>query len=122
MVSQGGAKAGHTVNERGDDTVPFPRSGHRVVVDDGNLYVLGGYNPDVVDADVDDLDELNNRIFVQLVEYPYLYIVGGTTGYIYNSDVHRLDLRTCQWECLFDSQDTEDPLEFPLGRFQPSTC
>lgn len=23
----------------------FPRSGHRVVVDDNNLYVLGGYNP-----------------------------------------------------------------------------
>lgn len=23
----------------------FPRSGHRVVVEDNNLYVLGGYNP-----------------------------------------------------------------------------
>ena len=27
-------------------TEPFPRSGHRIVVDDGNLYSIGGYNPD----------------------------------------------------------------------------
>jgi len=28
------------------DPIPDPRSGHRIVVDGGNLYSIGGYNPD----------------------------------------------------------------------------
>ena len=28
-----------------DDTIPEPRSGHRVVVFNGSLYSIGGYNP-----------------------------------------------------------------------------
>jgi hypothetical protein len=31
----------------------------------------------------------------------YLYTVGGTTGYEYNADVHRLDLRTGVWEVVY---------------------
>ena len=50
----------------GDSPTPHPRSGHRVVVTDGNLYALGGYNPDVVDSDVEDVEELTRRIFIQV--------------------------------------------------------
>ena len=49
------------------------------------------------------------------MEWPYFYVVGGTTGYIYNTDVHRLDLRTCVWTCLFDSHSKDDT-EHPIGR------
>jgi len=31
------------------DCIPEPRSGHRVVVDQGNLFSIGGYNPDFAD-------------------------------------------------------------------------
>lgn len=27
-----------------------------------------------------------------------IYIVGGTCGYVYDIDVHKLDLRTLSWE------------------------
>ena len=50
----------------GDTECPYARSGHRLVIDEGNLYVLGGYNPDVVDSDVEDEEELRKRIFVQV--------------------------------------------------------
>jgi len=36
-----------------DDSIPEPRSGHRVVVDSGNLYSIGGYNPDFSDREND---------------------------------------------------------------------
>ena len=29
---------------------PDPRSGHRIVANDSNLYSIGGYNPDFWDA------------------------------------------------------------------------
>lgn len=35
------------------DGIPEPRSGHRVVVDQGNLYSIGGYNPDFSDREND---------------------------------------------------------------------
>lgn len=35
--------------ERRNLKVPLPRSGHRVVADDTNLYSFGGYNPLVLD-------------------------------------------------------------------------
>jgi len=35
------------------DCIPEPRSGHRVVVDEGNLYSIGGYNPDFSDREND---------------------------------------------------------------------
>lgn len=31
----------------------------------------------------------------------YLYTIGGTTGYDYSCDVHRLNLRTRVWECVY---------------------
>jgi hypothetical protein len=36
-----------------------------VLVDDGNLYVLGGYNPDVAAEDAS-LEVLQTRIFIQV--------------------------------------------------------
>jgi len=35
------------------DCVPEPRSGHRIVVDHGNLYSIGGYNPDFSEREND---------------------------------------------------------------------
>jgi len=37
----------------GDERIPEPRSGHRVVVVHGNLYSIGGYNPDFSDREND---------------------------------------------------------------------
>ncbi|KAL8611319.1 hypothetical protein ACOMHN_013750 [Nucella lapillus] len=188
-----------------DSECPVERSGHRVLVDDhdANLYVLGGYNPNMVsDLDVDDEQELNKCIFVelwrfnlfsrqwqqitmtgdfprylashsaslhgktlltfggsgipfgvrssnslhmcqlepgcnsvhwirlpfagpqpqrkygqcQLYQWPYMYIVGGTTGFVYNSDVHRYDMRVGVWTCLWDSQTNEEGS--PTGRYR----
>ena len=33
--------------------IPEPRSGHRIVVASGNLYSIGGYNPDFADREND---------------------------------------------------------------------
>ncbi|XP_054746018.1 kelch domain-containing protein 10 homolog, partial [Anastrepha obliqua] len=42
----------------------------------------------------------------------YLYTIGGTTGYDYSCDVHRLNLRTRVWECVYicrpDIREWED--------------
>ncbi|XP_072174646.1 kelch domain-containing protein 10-like [Diadema setosum] len=35
---------------------------------------------------------------------PYLYVFGGTTGWVYCSDVHRCHLHTSKWERVFDLQ------------------
>jgi len=35
------------------DNIPEPRSGHRIVVDHGNLYSIGGYNPDFSEREND---------------------------------------------------------------------
>ena len=36
-----------------DECIPEPRSGHRIVVDHGNLYSIGGYNPDFSEREND---------------------------------------------------------------------
>ena len=41
------------VDDLAGDCAPEPRSGHRVVVVDGNLYSIGGYNPDFSDREND---------------------------------------------------------------------
>ncbi|XP_071082314.1 kelch domain-containing protein 10-like [Haliotis cracherodii] len=45
----------------------------------------------------------------------YLYVCGGTTGFVYNMDVHRLSLDTLVWEKL--SSDQESPSD-PDGRYR----
>jgi hypothetical protein len=38
------------------------------------------------------------------------YVIGGTTGYAYSMDVHKLDLSSFVWETLFISRgDLEEP-------------
>lgn len=47
---------------------------------------------------------------------PYLYTVGGTTGYEYTCDIHRFDLRTGIWETVYVCLG-RDSLE-PPGRYR----
>ncbi|XP_036331537.1 kelch domain-containing protein 10 homolog [Rhagoletis pomonella] len=46
----------------------------------------------------------------------YLYTIGGTTGYDYSCDVHRLNLRTRVWECVYICRP--DIREDPEGRYR----
>lgn len=51
-----------------------------------------------------------------ILDGPYLYTVGGTTGFDYYADVHRLDLRTCVWEEVYVC--TGRAKEEPQGRYR----
>ncbi|XP_067630755.1 kelch domain-containing protein 10 homolog [Eurosta solidaginis] len=46
----------------------------------------------------------------------YLYAIGGTTGYEYSCDVHRLNLRTRVWECVYMCRP--DIRDDPQGRYR----
>lgn len=39
----------------------------------------------------------------------YIYSIGGTSGYEYEMDVHRLDLSTRKWELLHKSHGGQEP-------------
>lgn len=43
----------------------------------------------------------------------YLYVFGGTTGYLYSTDLHRLDLSTREWTHL---KPKNTPLDLPDER------
>ncbi|XP_059843028.1 kelch domain-containing protein 10 isoform X4 [Hypanus sabinus] len=45
----------------------------------------------------------------------YLYIFGGTTGYVYNTDLHRLDLRAREWIQL---KPHNPPSDLPEERYR----
>ncbi|CAH2086248.1 unnamed protein product [Euphydryas editha] len=45
----------------------------------------------------------------------YFYTIGGTNGFSYNCDIHRLDLRTLIWEPVFIGTGQEGE---PLGRYR----
>lgn len=47
---------------------------------------------------------------------PFLYTVGGTSGYEYTCDIHRFDLRTKLWEAVYICAG-RDPHE-PKGRYR----
>ncbi|KAJ8301763.1 hypothetical protein KUTeg_020750 [Tegillarca granosa] len=144
------------VSNTADPEYLHPRSGHRVAVDDANMYVLGGYNPRFWEAEntedtyyplfrevsvrygrnllcfggtgvpfghsssnqlhICNLETLKWRLFVCSGEPPQkkyghtmtvvgkdLLIVGGTSGWMYNMDVHKLDLQTAKWEKLVNT-------------------
>lgn len=38
----------------------------------------------------------------------YLYVFGGTTGYLYSTDLHRLDLTTKEWTHLKPNNTPSD--------------
>ncbi|KAL5015388.1 hypothetical protein ScPMuIL_009658 [Solemya velum] len=170
-----------------------PRSGHRIVVDDSNLYSLGGYNPDF--WEVEDAEDTYYPLFKELWKFNFatmkwrklqtsnnmpkelashavcrsdrylmcfggtgipfgeassnqlhilnlstltwecvacrgdfpekkyghtltldgshLYVCGGTTGFMYNVDVHQLDLRSREWKELKTTCQTA-----PTGRYR----
>lgn len=47
----------------------------------------------------------------------YLYVFGGTTGYLYSTDLHRLDLTTRDWTHLKPNNAPSDlPEERSDGR------
>ncbi|XP_002741199.1 kelch domain-containing protein 10-like [Saccoglossus kowalevskii] len=168
-----------------EESKPYARSGHRAVADNANLYIFGGYNPDLFEDHFEE-DDACNPLFKELWCYNFasglwtevetsghmpeelasmsmlisgntilvyggtgfpfgqassnnlyalnvktkvwstikcsgdapiptygqstalvdcsLYVQGGTTGWQYNSDVHRLNLQTREWERLFDTE------------------
>ena len=43
----------------------------------------------------------------------YFYVNGGTTGWEYNSETHRLNLSTSEWKDLDEDNETGP---FPKGR------
>lgn len=51
-----------------------------------------------------------------LVRGPFIYAIGGTTGFDYTCDIHRLDLRTYEWECLSRSCASNE--DHPKGRYR----
>ncbi|XP_072418968.1 kelch domain-containing protein 10 isoform X4 [Chiloscyllium punctatum] len=59
-----------------------------------------------------------NRIYGQamVIINGYLYIFGGTTGYVYNTDLHRLDLTAREWIQL---KPNNPPSDLPEER---ATC
>lgn len=52
---------------------------------------------------------------IALDENAHLYTMGGTTGYEYTSDIHRLDLRTSKWEDVHICHGDENE---PEGRYR----
>ncbi|XP_072038141.1 kelch domain-containing protein 10-like isoform X2 [Amphiura filiformis] len=182
-----------------DLKLPCARSGHCAVADDHNLYVFGGYNPDIPElkdyyGNVEELMPLfrelwkynfatntwtleveektpgqlasmsmvrcgrfiimyggtgfpfgytsTNRVRVfdtqtshwRFYHQPkkkapirsygqtvaviknHLYVFGGTTGWQYTSDVHRVDLHTGEWEKLFNHAEHEAQVNMYTGR------
>ncbi|CAB0001160.1 unnamed protein product [Nesidiocoris tenuis] len=49
------------------------------------------------------------------IDGPHLYVIGGTTGYEYSADVHKLDLAAARWSdsCLCKGLPNE-----PMGRYR----
>ncbi|GBP14517.1 Kelch domain-containing protein 10 homolog [Eumeta japonica] len=45
----------------------------------------------------------------------YFYTIGGTNGFDYNCDIHRLNLKTLTWECVFIGTGQEGE---PIGRYR----
>lgn len=51
---------------------------------------------------------------IVLIGY-HLYTVGGTTGFEYSCDVHRLNLKTGHWEAVYTCKGTDNE---PTGRYR----
>lgn len=49
----------------------------------------------------------------------FLYVFGGTTGYIYSTDLHRLDLSTREWVQL---KPNNPPCDLPEERYLTAYC
>ncbi|XP_055686745.1 kelch domain-containing protein 10 homolog [Lutzomyia longipalpis] len=51
-----------------------------------------------------------------VVHEEYLYVIGGTTGYDYSCDVHRLNLMTHEWELVYHCDENNE--RDPSGRYR----
>lgn len=182
-------------DDRSSTNCPLPRSGHRIVCNETDLFSFGGFNPatrttthmlfkefwrfnlltrkwtlllgprtkDMPDELVSHSmcmhgdqviiyggtgfpfgESCSNRVFIVqpyaqptavirelstsgdaplaqygqsiLVRDGHLYVVGGTTGFDYSCDVHRLNFETLRWECVYQCHpENEDD---PLGRYR----
>lgn len=51
-----------------------------------------------------------------LVHDNHLYVVGGTTGFDYTCDIHRLNFKTLVWECVSECRAENE--QDPLGRYR----
>ncbi|TNN70857.1 Kelch domain-containing protein 10 [Liparis tanakae] len=60
-----------------------------------------------------------NKIYGQamVIINGYLYVFGGTTGYLYSTDLHRLDLTTREWTHL---KPNNAPSDLPEERYRQS--
>ncbi|TWW75528.1 Kelch domain-containing protein 10 [Takifugu flavidus] len=58
-----------------------------------------------------------NKIYGQamIIINDYLYVFGGTTGYLYSTDLHRLDLTTREWSHL---KPNNVPSDLPEERYR----
>uniref|UniRef100_A0A3Q2FKX2 Kelch domain containing 10 n=1 Tax=Cyprinodon variegatus TaxID=28743 RepID=A0A3Q2FKX2_CYPVA len=58
-----------------------------------------------------------NKVYGQamVIINGYLYVFGGTTGYLYSTDLHRLDLSTREWTHL---KPKNAPLDLPEERYR----
>ncbi|CAG03406.1 unnamed protein product, partial [Tetraodon nigroviridis] len=58
-----------------------------------------------------------NKIYGQamIIINDYLYVFGGTTGYLYSTDLHRLDLTTREWIHL---KPNNSPSDLPEERYR----
>lgn len=57
------------------------------------------------------IEELSDPWFVlqaMAIINGFLYVFGGTTGYIYSTDLHRLDLTTREWIHLKPNNPPDD--------------
>lgn len=101
---------GSTLMVYGGTGVPFGESCsnqlYRCNVNDGEMYLVRASG------------EFPEPQYGQAVicDGPYLYTVGGTSGYEYTCDIHRFDLRTKHWDAIYICAG-RDPHE-PKGRYR----
>ncbi|XP_048409784.1 kelch domain-containing protein 10 isoform X4 [Stegostoma tigrinum] len=104
-----------------------------VVLHGNNLLVFGGTGVPFGESSGNDVHVCNinykrwallncrgkkpNRIYGQamVIINGYLYIFGGTTGYVYNTDLHRLDLTAREWIQL---KPNNPPSDLPEERYR----
>ncbi|XP_034950263.1 kelch domain-containing protein 10 homolog [Chelonus insularis] len=113
----------------GRENLPNELASTAVILRSGKLLIHGGTAAPfgescnnqlyVCDLDTGNVELLNVRGTLPDPHYgqalvchgPYLYTVGGTTGFEYSCDIHRIDLRTGVWESVYicSGRDITEP-------------
>ncbi|KAF2356629.1 Galactose oxidase/kelch beta-propeller [Trinorchestia longiramus] len=76
-----------TLNFAEEETIPLPRSGHRMVCVDQKLYIFGGYNPNI-EAHCDPYWQLTKPLFAELWHFN---TTTGTWGRMYQCHMRQSD-------------------------------